>query len=115
MKTSATFLNAVMDVRIEQGAFHFALGEMAPSQDGNVEFIPAFRGVLSADEAPRFFSYLLSKAESGSSKQALDPSLGKNEAKSDPPAYQEPLESQSNEKTVKRRIIAVSDGGTHIK
>lgn len=120
MKTSATFLNAVMDVRIEHGAFHFSLGEMAPGRDANVEFIPAFRGVLAAEEAPRFFSYLLSKAEAGVSRQASDTSLAttrvaKNEVKSPPPAYQDPLDGQSNEKAVKRRVIAVSDGGTHLK
>ena len=75
--SSATFINAVMEVRVEQGVFHFVLGEMAPSRNGEAEFIPAFRGVIPERDAAPLFAYLKKKAEA-STRQSVTA-----EAKSD--------------------------------
>ena len=66
MKSNAVFINAVMDVRIEQGIFHFSLGEMVPEAGAAPNFIPAFRCALPADDAFNFFSYLRDKANDAS-------------------------------------------------
>jgi len=66
--SSATFINAVMEVRVEQGVFHFVLGEMVPGQSGKVEFVPAFRGVVPEGDAAPLFAYLKQKAEASTPK-----------------------------------------------
>ena len=63
MNSNATFINAVMDVRIEQGVFHFTLGEMLLGKTGKTEFVPALRAVIPADEAEGLFSFLCMKAQ----------------------------------------------------
>lgn len=98
MNSSATFINAVMDVRIEQGVFHLSLGEMLPGKNGKPEFISAFRAVIPADSAADLFAFLYSKAQ-------------------DPSVFHEPSSERSDHKNaeeanrdseVKRKVIISS-------
>jgi hypothetical protein len=113
MKPNAVFINAVMDVRIEQGAFHFSLGEMVPGEGGKPDFIPAFRCVLPADDAFNFFSYLRDKANderrTGGSDAEVTKSVGS------PRLDTSPRNGQSSSKVEKRRRISVSGGEPHLK
>jgi hypothetical protein len=76
MNNTATFVNAVVDVRVEHGVFHFTLGEMLLNKSGKPEFIPAFRAVLPADEAEGLFSFMSTKAHEAKS---FSPSLEKTD------------------------------------
>lgn len=113
MKSNAVFINAVMDVRIEQGTFHFSLGEMVPGEGGKPDFIPAFRCVLPADDAFNFFSYLRDKANDAGRAGGRDTEVTKSVASSE--LDTSPRNGHSPNKVEKRRRISVSGGDPHLK
>ena len=107
-----------MEVRVEQGVFHFVLGEMVPSQSGKAEFIPAFRGVVPESDAAPLFAYLKQKAEAsapqGMARNANQAQSSKSDnvtlvcdadmsAAIDPPTV----------KVVRKKKIATSSGQPH--
>jgi len=113
MKSNAVFINAVMDVRIEQGIFHFSLGEMVPEAGAAPNFIPAFRCALPADDAVNFFSYLRDKANDASLSGGGDMEVAGSV--SSPESNASSQNAPSPRKVEKRRRIAVSGGEPHLK
>lgn len=113
MKSNAVFINAVMDVRVEQGAFHFSLGEMVPGGGGRPDFIPAFRCVLPADDAFNFFSYLRDKASDARSGGGSDTEVPKSVGSSD--SDKSTRNGHPPSKIENRRRISVSGGEPHLK
>ncbi|WP_069301759.1 hypothetical protein [Neptunicoccus sediminis] len=113
MKSNAVFINAVMDVRIEQGIFHFSLGEMVPEEGGKPDFIPAFRCALPADDAFNFFSYLRDKANDARLAGGSDMEVTKSVASSELDKLSR--NDRSPSKVEKRRRISVSGGEPHSK
>jgi len=61
LASSAVFINAVIDVRVEQGMFHFTLGETIPTKDQKTDFIPAFRATIPEGDAAKLFGFLSDK------------------------------------------------------
>lgn len=118
--SNATFINAVMNVRIEQGVFHFTLGEMVPSQSGKSEFIPAFRGVIPEGDAAQLFEYLKQKAEAYKTHGVTG--LANQEQSTEIESVMFNSETESSDPTdlpsedvVRKRKIATSDGEPHTK
>lgn len=109
-----------MNVRIEQGVFHFVLGEMVPGQSGKAEFIPAFRGVVPEGDAAQLFAYLKQKAEADKSQSATtmanqEHSAERDKMKSDrDPTSSDPIDPQSKD-VIRKRKIATSDGNPHTR
>jgi hypothetical protein len=109
-----------MDVRIEQGVFHFVLGEMVPGKDGKPEFVPAFRCVLPESDAVSFFSYLKDKAEDARSL-GLTPARGESRASEREKARSEPSPKlfvqtdRPSEEVVRKRKIATTNDEPHRK
>lgn len=101
MINSATFVNAVMEVRVEQGVLHFVLGEMVPGKSGKPDFIPAFRAVIPADNAEDLFSFLISKVHVPQETQI--PTLAENSDK-----MSEATKLKSDGAVTRKKIIARS-------
>lgn len=107
-----------MNVRVEQGVFHFVLGEMVPGQSGKTEFIPAFRGVVPEEEAAKLFEFLKQKAEAkthnsvtGVANQKISAECDSGKVDRDT-AFSGPTDS-STEDVVRKRKIATSDAEPH--
>src|SRR6056297_3138554 len=60
---AANFVNAVMDVRVEQGVFHVTFGETLAKNGGQTEFVPLFRAALPQHDAAGILNFLLAKTE----------------------------------------------------
>lgn len=107
-----------MEVRVEQGVFHFVLGEMAPAQSGKTEFIPAFRGVIPEGDAAPLFAYLKQRAEASKRQGVTVGASDDQSSRGDDVPLVHGGESfgradgQSVE-AVKKKKIAVSDGKPH--
>lgn len=67
--SSASFVNAVMDVRVDQGVFHVTFGETRPISTGGTDFVPLFRAVIPQDEAFGIFRFLTEKANTPPKKK----------------------------------------------
>lgn len=109
-----------MNVRVEQGVFHFVLGEMMPGQSGKAEFIPAFRGVVPEGEAAKLFEFLKQKAEAYTPHGVTGVANEETSAESDSVKVDRDTElseptDPSPEDVVRKRKIASSDGEPHTK
>jgi hypothetical protein len=109
-----------MNVRVEQGVFHFVLGEMAPGQSGKAEFIPAFRGVVPEGEAAKLFEFLKQKAEASTPHGETGVANQETSAESDSVKVDRDAElsdsiDPSSADVVRKRKIATSDGEPHTK
>lgn len=109
-----------MNVRIEQGVFHFVLGEMVPGQSGKAEFIPAFRGVVPEGEAAKLFEFLKQKADAhtphagvGAANKEMS-GIGASIKVDDQTELLDPFKPLPQD-VVRKRKIATSDGEPHTK